>query len=79
MGYPNRRYRVKDNKLEKRWDGTSEPDWFLTKADAWATVKPAPAQAPAPPGPAPAQPDETPPPAAAPARRGPGRPKGRGA
>ena len=36
MGYQNRRYRVVNNKLEKVWNGTTEPGWFLTKAEAWA-------------------------------------------
>ena len=38
MGYQNRRYRVVDGKIEKRWDGTKEPGWFMTKAEAWAAV-----------------------------------------
>lgn len=36
MGYPNRRYRVVDGKLEKVWNGTNDPGWFMTKAEAWA-------------------------------------------
>ena len=36
MGYPNRRYRVIDGKLAKRWDGLNDPEWFVKKADAWA-------------------------------------------
>lgn len=36
MGYPNRRYRVVDGKLEKVWNGTNDPGWFVAKADAWA-------------------------------------------
>ena len=38
MGYPNRRYRVVDSKLAKRWDeaGTTDPEWFVTKVEAWA-------------------------------------------
>ena len=39
MGYQNRRYRVVDGKLEKRWDAPVE-GWFMTKAEAWAAVKP---------------------------------------
>ena len=38
MGYPNRRYRVVDGKLEKVWTGTNDPGWFVNKADAWAAV-----------------------------------------
>jgi hypothetical protein len=35
MGYQNRRYRVnKDGKFEKRWDGTDEPGWYMTKEAA---------------------------------------------
>ena len=34
MGYPNRRYRVVDGKLAKRWDSPSD-GWFVTKAEAW--------------------------------------------
>ena len=41
MGYQNRRYRVVDGKLAKRWDGADEPGWFVTKAEAWAAVRPA--------------------------------------
>ena len=41
MGYQNRRYRVVDGKLAKRWDGADEPGWFVTKADAWDAVRPA--------------------------------------
>ena len=43
MGYQNRRYRVVDGKLAKRWDGADEPGWFLTKAEAWAAVNVPPA------------------------------------
>ncbi len=58
MGYPNRRYRVKDGKLEKRWDGTDDPEWFVQKADAWAAV---PGSAPVPVSvPEPAAPPEAP-------------------
>ena len=35
MGYPNRRYRVVDGKLVKRWDAPGD-GWFVTKAEAWA-------------------------------------------
>ncbi len=35
MGYPNRRYCVVDGKIAKRWDGTSDPEWHMTKAEAW--------------------------------------------
>lgn len=38
MSYQNRRYRVVDGKLEKVWNGTNEPGWFKTKAEAWAAV-----------------------------------------
>ena len=38
MGYQNRRYRVVDGKLAKRWDGADEPGWFVTKAEAWDAV-----------------------------------------
>ena len=41
MGYQNRRYRVVGGKLAKRWDGADEPGWFVTKAEAWAAVRPA--------------------------------------
>ena len=58
MGYPNRRYRVKDGKLEKRWDGTDDPEWFMTKAEARAAV---PGSAPVPVSvPEPAAPPEPP-------------------
>ena len=43
MGYQNRRYRVVDGKLAKRWDGADEPGWFVTKAEAWAAVNVPPA------------------------------------
>ena len=36
MGYPNRRYSVVDGKLAKRWDGTNDPGWFMTKVEARA-------------------------------------------
>ncbi len=39
MSYQNRRYRVVDGKLQKRWDAPGE-GWFMTKAEAWAAVKP---------------------------------------
>ncbi len=45
MGYQNRRYRVVDGKLEKRWDAPGE-GWFVTKADAWAAVAAAKDEAP---------------------------------
>ncbi len=35
MSYQNRRYRVVDGKLAKRWDSPSD-GWFVTKAEAWA-------------------------------------------
>ena len=38
MGYQNRRYRVVDGKLAKRWDGADEPGWFVTKAEALAAT-----------------------------------------
>ena len=38
MGYPNRRYRVVDGKLEKVWTGTNDPGWFVNKADAWGAA-----------------------------------------
>ena len=43
MGYQNRRYRVVDGKLAKRWDGADEPGWFVTKVEAWAAVNVPPA------------------------------------
>lgn len=42
MGYQSRRYRVAHGKLEKRWDGTDDPEWFKTKIEAWAAVAEAP-------------------------------------
>ena len=36
--YAKRVYRVVDGKLQKKWDG--DPEWFKTKAEAWAAVKP---------------------------------------
>ncbi len=35
MGYQNRRYSVIDGKLQKRWDATPDPRWFVTKEEAW--------------------------------------------
>lgn len=35
MSYQNRRYRVVDGKLQKRWDAPGE-GWFVTKVEAWA-------------------------------------------
>ena len=32
--YHNRRYKVVDGKLEKRWDSPTD-GWFVTKAEAW--------------------------------------------
>ena len=37
-GYQNRRYRVTDGKLEKRWDAPGD-GWFVTKAEAWADAE----------------------------------------
>jgi hypothetical protein len=34
----NRRYKVVNGKLEKRWDAPE--GWHVTKADAWAEVAP---------------------------------------
>ena len=58
MGYQNRRYRVVDGKLAKRWDGADEPGWFVTKAEAWAAVN----VPPVPPTEAKAAKDKAPPP-----------------
>ncbi len=33
--YHNRRYKVVDGKLSKRWDGPTD-GWYVTKAEAWA-------------------------------------------
>jgi len=33
--YHNRRYKVVDGKLEKRWDSPTD-GWFVTKAEAWS-------------------------------------------
>ena len=68
MGYPNRRYRVRDGKLEKRWDAPDGADWFVNKADALAAAakpapaapKPRPAATPAPPAAAAPPPMPTP-------------------
>ncbi len=34
MSYPNRRYRVVDGKLAKRWDAPGD-GWYVTKVEAW--------------------------------------------
>ncbi len=34
MSYQNRRYRVVDGRLKKRWDSPTE-GWYMTKIEAW--------------------------------------------
>ena len=43
MSIAFRRYRVIDGRMKRSYhiDVRSDPDWFLTKAEAWAAVAPA--------------------------------------